>query len=212
MAQNSHAVCARGVARTRGGFGLVLSSLFVASAAGLIGNALVASPHIPTLREQQPESDHVAAIPVPTSLTLPKVGTDQSASDPDTEPCNLRWFDERPIRPVRTIRMRVTAYSPDEQSCGEWADGVTASGYSVWTNGMNLVAADTSILPFGSLLSVPGYDGGSVVPVLDRGGAIKGTRLDVLFPTHERALEWGVQELEVTVWEYADGAPQWLRR
>ncbi|MEM7625287.1 MAG: 3D domain-containing protein [Planctomycetota bacterium] len=113
-------------------------------------------------------------------------------------------FDGRPLRPVKTVRMLTTAYSPDEQSCGIWADGITASGYSVWTNGMKLVAADTKILPFGTIITVPGYNGGRPVPVLDRGGAIKGYRLDVLYPTHERALQWGAQRLDVTVWEYAD--------
>jgi 3D (Asp-Asp-Asp) domain-containing protein len=40
--------------------------------------------------------------------------------------------------------------------------------------------------------------------VLDRGGAIEGKRLDVLYPTHERALQWGRRTVEVTVWQYAD--------
>ena len=40
-------------------------------------------------------------------------------------------FDHRPIRPVRTQVMKTTAYSPDERSCGKWADGITASGKSV---------------------------------------------------------------------------------
>ena len=113
-------------------------------------------------------------------------------------------FDGRPLRPVKTVRMLTTAYSPDERSCGIWADGITASGYSVWTNGMKLVAADTEFLPFGTVVTIPGYNGGRPVPVLDRGGAIKGYRLDVLYPTHERALQWGAQRLDVTVWEYAD--------
>ncbi len=113
-------------------------------------------------------------------------------------------FDGRPLRKVRTIRMLVTAYSPDERSCGKWADGITASGYSVWTNGMKLVAADTKVLPFHSIITVPGYNDGRPVPVLDRGGAIKGNRLDVLMPTHEIALQWGVKRLDVDVWEYAD--------
>lgn len=132
----------------------------------------------------------------------------------ETKPADdeIQWFDNRPVRPVKTITMLVTAYSPDEQSCGEWADGITASGYSVWTNGMKLVAADTSILPLGSLVSVPGYDGGDVVPVLDRGGAIKGNRLDVLYPSHEEALQWGAQRLEVTIWEYADDKPNGFRQ
>ena len=113
-------------------------------------------------------------------------------------------FNGRPIRPARTMRMLVTAYSPDERSCGKWADGITASGRSVWTNGMKLVAADTRLLPFGSIVSIPGYNGGKPVPVLDRGGKIKGHRLDVLYPTHEIARRWGVQRLEVIIWEYAD--------
>ena len=69
---------------------------------------------------------------------------------------------------------------------------------------MKLVAADTRILPFHSLVSVPGYHDGKLVPVLDRGARIKGRRLDVLFPTHEQARRWGTRTLDITVWEYAD--------
>ena len=100
--------------------------------------------------------------------------------------------------------MLVTAYSPDARSCGKFADNITASGYSVWTNGMKLAAADTRLLPFGSILTVTGYNDGQPVPVLDRGGAIKGYRLDLLYPTHEAALQWGARWIEVKVWEYAD--------
>ena len=138
-----------------------------------------------------------------TETLASSAGADAVADDD----ANIRYFNGRPVRPARTMTMVVTAYSPDERSCGKFADNITASGYSVWTNGMKLVAADTTILPFGTLVSIPGYDDGNVVPVLDRGGAIKGNRLDVLYPTHEIALRWGVQELEVTVWEYADGLP-----
>lgn len=113
-----------------------------------------------------------------------------------------RVFNGRLIRPARTLSMVTTAYSPDERSCGLQADGITASGKSVWTNGMKMVAADTRLLPFGSIVSIPGYYNGQPVPVLDRGGAIKGHRLDVLYPTHEIALTWGRQRQKITVWEY----------
>lgn len=131
---------------------------------------------------------------------------------PSTDAPNMRTYNGRPIRLVTVLRMRVTAYSPDERSCGASADGITASGYSVLTNGGFLAAADPRVLPLGSLVRVPGYDDGAVVPVLDTGGAIKGNRLDVLYPTHELAVEWGVQELEVEVWDYADGMPSGFRR
>jgi len=149
------------------------------------------------------------------SLVFPdRFGLSTAIDAPATasDAAEMRSYNGRPVRVVATLRMRVTAYSPDERSCGGSADGITASGYSVLTNGGFLVAADPRVLPLGSLLSIPGYDDGAVVPVLDTGGAIKGNRLDVLYPTHELAVQWGVQELVVEVWEYADGLPSGFRR
>jgi len=37
---------------------------------------------------------------------------------------------------------------------------------------------------------------------MDRGGAIKGNRLDLFFQTHQQALEWGVQHLDVLIKVY----------
>ena len=126
---------------------------------------------------------------------------------------SIRWFNGRPARPARTVWMLVTAYSPDERSCGRWADGVTASLHEVHTNAQCLVAADTRLLPMGSMVSIPGYDQGRIVPVLDRGGQIKGARLDVLLPTDGAARNWGARRVPVTVWAYTDGAPHddWRR-
>lgn len=128
---------------------------------------------------------------------------DAVAADPTT-----RWFNGRPVRPARTIVMTVTGYSPDARSCGESADGLTATLHHVTTNAGKLVAADPRILPYGSIVSVPGYKGGGMVPVLDCGSAIKGYRLDALFATHEEAQRWGKKRIRVTVWEYADGKPR----
>jgi 3D (Asp-Asp-Asp) domain-containing protein len=128
--------------------------------------------------------------------------SDEPAIDPET-----RWFNGRPVRPVRKIWMTITAYSPDEASCGDSADGITATLHDVTTNASRLVAADPRILKYGSLLSIQGYDDGLIVPVLDCGGKIKGHRLDVLFPTHEQARAWGVRRMQVTLWGYADGKP-----
>ena len=93
----------------------------------------------------------------------------------------------------------VTAYCPCELCCGEWSDGVTASGHVI-RPGDRFVAADPAI-PFGAVLDVPGY---GAVPVLDRGGAIRGRKLDVFFHTHAEALEWGVRELEIHCWVQGD--------
>jgi len=98
----------------------------------------------------------------------------------------------------RTIRMEVTAYCPCTKCCGENAEGITASGHDVSYNGGRFVAADTDVLPFKTKLIIPGYHG-APVEVIDRGGAIKGNKLDVFFPTHQEALEWGRRVIDVTV-------------
>lgn len=135
------------------------------------------------------------------------LGTEEITPESPEWDLSTRWFDGRPVRPARVLLMRVTAYSPDHLSCGEFADGQTATLHSVWTNGMRLVAADPTVLPYGTMLTVPGYADNEIVPVLDCGGAIKGNRLDLLYPTHEIARRWGVQDLRVVIWEYADGEP-----
>lgn len=120
-------------------------------------------------------------------------------------PAAMRWFDGRPIRPAHVVWMTVTAYTPGPESCWPCDDGMTATLHSVQTNAGRLVAADTSVLPFGTLVSIDGYHAASVVPVLDRGGKIRGHRLDVLMETVEEARKWGVRRIPVVVWEYADG-------
>jgi 3D (Asp-Asp-Asp) domain-containing protein len=95
----------------------------------------------------------------------------------------------------KSIRMRVTAYCPCPKCCGEYSDGITACGHEI-RPGDTFVAADGRYA-FGTEMLIPGYGKGRPVKVLDRGGAIKGNRLDVFFATHQEALEWGVQYLEV---------------
>jgi len=143
-----------------------------------------------------PQAQPPIVLVVASAPSVTNASSAPSASKAPNVRVGDRWY-----RASRTLRMRVTAYSPDERSCGKFADGITASGRPVTTNGGRLVAADTTLLPFGTMVSVPGYSGGRPVPVLDRGGAIKGHRLDVLFTTHERAMRWGVQHLDVTIWE-----------
>jgi 3D (Asp-Asp-Asp) domain-containing protein len=99
----------------------------------------------------------------------------------------------------RLVRMRVTAYCPCEKCCGQFADGITASNHEIQPDD-RFVAADKTYR-FGTEMVIRGYNRTLPVKVLDRGGAIKDNRLDVFFPTHEIALEWGVREMDVLVRE-----------
>jgi len=165
--------------------------------------ALVAVDKAPRAVEAPAEELVVSPQPVPAETAQHQErGPILDEVDPRSD--EIRYFNGRAVRPAKTYWMTVTGYSPDERSCGKWADGITASNKSVWTNAMQLVAADTRILPFGSLLTIEGYANDQIVPVEDRGGAIKGMRLDLLYPSHEEALQWGVKRLPVTVWEYIE--------
>ncbi len=101
-------------------------------------------------------------------------------------------------RAPRVVWMEVTAYCPCTKCCGPEAKGITASGMPVSYNDGKFVAADTKLLPFGTRLQVPGYHD-VPVEVMDRGGAIRGYKLDVYFASHEEALEWGRRWVQVKV-------------
>ncbi len=88
------------------------------------------------------------------------------------------------------VWMLVTAYCADGRCCGHNACGITASGKTVRYNSGHFVAADPAV-PFGTRVRIPGYAGGRAVPVIDRGGLIKGNRLDVFLPSWKQARAWG---------------------
>lgn len=93
----------------------------------------------------------------------------------------------------------VTAYCPCAKCCGKWADGKFADGSTVraWDDidgvKYRLVAAPKRYA-FGTILHVKEV---GLVKVVDRGGAIKGMRLDLFFMTHQEALEFGRRSLLV---------------
>ena len=99
----------------------------------------------------------------------------------------------------KTVLMRVTAYCACPKCCGEYSDGITASGHKIKA-GDTFVAADGRYA-FGSEMVIEGYNGGKAVKVLDRGGAIKGDKIDVFFGSHQEALEWGVRYIKVRIQE-----------
>lgn len=83
-----------------------------------------------------------------------------------------------------------TGYCPCAACCGK-TNGVTASGVIARTN--HTIAADTGVLPFGTQVVI----NGKVYTVEDRGGAIRGNRIDIFFGSHQEALNYGKQTVRV---------------
>jgi 3D (Asp-Asp-Asp) domain-containing protein len=86
-----------------------------------------------------------------------------------------------------------TGYCACAQRCGK-SNGITASGSIATAN--HTIAADTSVLPFGTQVVI----NGKVYTVEDRGSAIRGGRIDIYFSTHQEALNYGKRY--VTVYRY----------
>lgn len=72
--------------------------------------------------------------------------------------------------------------------------GLTASGGQAR---LGTVAADTASLPIGTLVFIPEFGWGRVE---DRGGAIRGDRLDLWFDDHEKARRWGRRKVAAKLW------------
>jgi 3D (Asp-Asp-Asp) domain-containing protein len=95
---------------------------------------------------------------------------------------------------TKTMLVEATAYCPCVKCCGKWSDGITASGVKA-VEGIT-IAADIRKLPMGTKVYIEGL-GERIVQ--DTGGAIKGNRIDIYFDSHEDALKWGRQQIEIEV-------------
>lgn len=90
-------------------------------------------------------------------------------------------------------KYKITYYCACKKCCGK-DNGITASGAKA-KEGVT-VAADTSKLPFGSKIYIKGIGWRTVQ---DRGGAIKGNRLDIYISSHNNPMPYNVQTLDVWV-------------
>jgi 3D (Asp-Asp-Asp) domain-containing protein len=84
----------------------------------------------------------------------------------------------------RTITVTATGYA---------LTGTTATGVAV---AYGIVAVDPSLIPLGTRMTVPGYGEGVAA---DTGGAVRGARIDLWFPTRAEALAWGTRSVTITL-------------
>jgi 3D (Asp-Asp-Asp) domain-containing protein len=132
--------------------------------------------------------------------------------------CMTRRFKPPPTKPIVKV-MEVTGYCNCGICCSwkyPWYSPFGLIGSPVISSGASkgkqkavgqtawgthaaygTVAADAS-LPFGTIVYIPGYGYGRVE---DRGGAITGDKLDLWFPTHGVAKQWGRKKMAVKIWK-----------
>lgn len=106
------------------------------------------------------------------------------------------------LEKIAVRRMRITHYTAGYESTGKYPSdptyGVTASGFKVFRG---VVSADRSI-PFGTIVYDERYGWGIV---LDRGGAIRGNKLDFYEPSVRTAIKKGAYVSHVTFYKKPEG-------
>jgi 3D (Asp-Asp-Asp) domain-containing protein len=88
---------------------------------------------------------------------------------------------------------KLTAYCPCEKCNGKWVGELTASGTELTVG--RTIAVDPDVIPLGSIVDINGFE----YVAEDTGSAIKGNRIDILFPSHKEALDFGVQYASVSI-------------
>ncbi|KQL46079.1 hypothetical protein AN963_13865 [Brevibacillus choshinensis] len=105
------------------------------------------------------------------------------------------------------VRVVATGYYAGFESTGKNPShpsyGITYSGVKVRRDDYSTIAADLRIFPIGTVLYIPGYGYGVVA---DKGGAIRGHKIDLYFETKQDVFkQWGKKSLDVYVVRRGDG-------
>jgi len=189
------------LAKGRQSFAIREHHIFLSVAAGTFLTGLLLSWLIfpPAYGAQNAFVDLKTTLPASSSQPVVPVQADRDliAMLEGTSAPAGAYATQQPQSQWQTVRMRVTGYCACPICCGKFADGITACSHRI-VAGEKFVAAD-KFYAFGTEMVIPGYNNDRPVPVLDRGRAIKGNRLDLYFDTHQEALRWGVQYVDVLV-------------
>lgn len=100
-----------------------------------------------------------------------------------------------------------TGYTAGYESTGKNPNspsyGITYSGVKVKRDLYSTVAADLTVFPLGTILFIPDYGFGVVA---DKGGAIKGDKLDLYYDTVDEVYNhWGKKTLDVYIVKKGNG-------
>ncbi|MFZ0446922.1 MAG: 3D domain-containing protein [Bacillus sp. (in: firmicutes)] len=138
-------------------------------------------------------------------LTLKSVKANSNPSTADVEVTRIE--DQLDLAKYPKRKVVATGYTAGVESTGKGPNhpeyGITYSGVMVKRDLYSTVAADLNIFPIGTILFIPDYGFGVVA---DKGGAIKGNRVDLFFNTVDDVYnQWGKKEIDVYVIEEGNG-------
>jgi 3D (Asp-Asp-Asp) domain-containing protein len=96
-------------------------------------------------------------------------------------------------RARKALEMEATAYYPGAEDTWPYSSGIAASGLKA---GYGMAAVDPKVIPLRTKVYVEGY-GFAIAG--DKGGAIKGRKIDLCFDTYEEAVRYGRKKVTVHI-------------
>lgn len=142
-------------------------------------------------------NDKIAALYASNLVTF-EPQTEEESSEIEVElkaiPTKQLAIIEEIIKHEPFEEFEATAYCACPKCCGKWADGITASGTKATAK--RTIAVDSKLIPLGSKVEIKGL--GTYIAE-DTGSAIKGKIIDIYFDTHEEALKFGKQKVNIRI-------------
>lgn len=189
---------------------ILVANLVISSLALATGGVALGITTLDTNAAEQVVCKCTCPVESVEEVTEPTVETIETEPVEVTEPTELTEVTEatEAVKEVEAVEVaevnqtvdtnylgefKLTAYCACSKCCGQWANGITATG-TVATQGRT-IAVDPSKIPYGTKVSINGH----TYVAEDCGGAIKGNRIDVYFDSHSEALQFGVQYADVYI-------------
>ncbi|MGE6377660.1 3D domain-containing protein [Peribacillus muralis] len=130
------------------------------------------------LKKDNIHPKQVLKVKKPSNSTKPKAKTTSSSA-----------------KKYKTITVKATAYTANCKGCS----GITATGLNLKKNPkVKAISVDPKVIPLGTKVHVEGY--GEAIAA-DKGGAIKGNKIDVFYSSQSKALDWGRKTVKVKVYK-----------
>lgn len=141
----------------------------------------------------KPDTTSEQAVPQEETVASTKAQTTSAQTTQTAKTTAKPATTQQQAKSGKTITVTSTGYTV--QSAG--GSGITATGINLKKNpNAKVIAVDPKVIPLGSKVYVEGY--GEAIAG-DTGGAIKGKKIDIYFPTKGQAMNWGVRTVNVTI-------------
>lgn len=129
------------------------------------------------------------------STTIIKIDQVLNVSTDEVATKDEEQSEKEEPKVVETFKVTATAFTANCKGCS----GVTSTGFNLKKNpDAKIIAVDPEVIPLGTKVWVEGY--GEAIAA-DKGGSIKGNKIDVFMSSNKQAINWGRRTVTIKILE-----------